>query len=136
MCDFKATSAVQMKKHEGVRHSNLQTDVPCAFWRRGSCSKGQFCKFSHKGNILCKFQSYCTVWPNCPFEHIEGPLVQPCYFQENYLNLNCKYEHKFEHYYEESYFGGMNPNGFLGINSHKEFPPLAPGIPAWGPWSN
>ena len=131
MCDFRAKTSGQMKKHEGVRHSKLKSNVPCAFWLRGLCSMGQLCKFAHKRNI-CKFQSECTAWPNCAFEHTEWLIRKPCYYQQNCSNTYCK----FEHFYEESYCGGLNPNGFLGINSHKEFPPLAPGIPAWGPWSN
>ena len=124
MCDFKAKTTLQLEKHVQVRHSEMQTNIPCSFWMRGICRFGQMCKFSHKNNKLCKFQNECYAWPNCKFEHRE--VIKPCYYQENCLNINCK----FEHFFQENFEGTMQ-NNFLGVNSLTEFPPLTP---VWMPW--
>ena len=79
MCDFKAKTTLQLKKHEQVRHSKMKSNIPCTFWIQGICRFGQMCQFAHMNKQMCKFQSDCYVWPNCKFEHREAK--KPCYFQ-------------------------------------------------------
>ena len=126
ICEFKAKSETQLKKHMLVRHS--KESKLCWFWSNAVC-RNQNCEFNHPTtqsyrqnnyakNIPCKFQNDC-LYQRCQFLHFETSNKPACHFQNNCLNANCPFEH----------FG----NHFLGRRTQNRAPPtLKPRM--WRPW--
>ena len=107
-CDFKAHNENHLKKHVSVRHP-LKYKAQCIFWLKGFCQMGNQCSFSHESN-MCRHGEACVFWPQCKFSH------NPCYYQENCLNNECRFQH------------------FLGVpnlNSQTEFPNLTSASRRW-----
>ena len=79
LCDFMVRSSIQLEKHIKVRHGNTEKyNQHCIHWLRGSCYRGNECKFKHEDVSVCRYGLQCPYWPNCHYFH---PDVQPCKFQ-------------------------------------------------------
>ena len=49
-CEYIAVNADDLKAHIIRSHPGvLQSKRPCRFWREGKCTKGEDCRFSHRG---------------------------------------------------------------------------------------
>ena len=116
-CGFKTETKNQLRLHEEARHSNGKSQIECTYWQRSMCTKGMSFSYSHSSRKVCKFQNECRFWPSCKFEHFDS---KPCHFQENCLNVNCKFVH-----FNLGFSSEANQNPFLGSNYNQEFPPLA-----------
>ncbi|RUP09299.1 hypothetical protein BC936DRAFT_140090 [Jimgerdemannia flammicorona] len=79
--------------------------VPCTYWSKGTCRKGDECTFSHVGEVIppkkpevCKFfkSNSCGKGVRCPFEH--NLKLEPCmfYHMRGYCNAAdaCPYSHE------------------------------------------
>ena len=118
-CDFKAKDRNHLKKHVAVRHA-VNYETQCSFWLKGMCRFGNECKFSHESKF-CRYEEACGFWPNCKYEH------NPCFYQDNCYNTQCRFQHFLG-------AGNVESQNFLGgpnLKSQRDFPNLRP---VWRPW--
>ena len=87
-CEFAAINADELNSHIIRSHPGvLQSKRPCRFWKEGKCTKGEDCRFSHRGPqsagptsaplgrssapSKCRNGAGCRFWArgSCNFSH-------------------------------------------------------------------
>ena len=127
-CNYQAETVDILINHIQDDHANVhlrRRTVSCEFWMNGFCKFTEIeCKFLHKETSRnqktnCLYGMNCRKGPGCPFYH-----PQPCHFQQNCRNANCRFWHF------------NNQESFLDLESTMEFPPLQAkrGFQPWMMW--
>ena len=92
-CEFAAINADELNAHIIRSHPGvLQSKRPCRFWKEGKCTKGEDCRFSHRGPQSsgptstplgrspnkCRNGAGCRFWArgSCNFSHSEEERSQ------------------------------------------------------------
>ena len=66
---YRATAS----KKEKIKFSKYErkSNGICSYWRRGKCTFGEFCRFSHDDPPMCVYGRFCNRKQTCRFSHFD-----------------------------------------------------------------
>ena len=84
-------------RREKMKYSSQERSAKgiCSFWRRGICTFGEFCRFSHvepQASQACYYGNYCERRSTCRFSHSNGSSSNQ---SRSFLGQKAAYSNQF-----------------------------------------